>query len=202
MRIGINVPNDLIKRVKEAQPDVNISQVCREALEELVARRQMVESRVDADGTAERILEFSRSQDNPLMEPDWAGYGWDDARDWVNKVTPDEWDDFCESYDYDESAGVGFDLVVLVYGNFFKWEHENETWFNQRYKQLRKGGDYAEVRDSAKRKYNEAWLSYVTEVRKKQRDFFEAEYKKFREEVERRIQSRLSPEVPPQLLES
>ena len=208
MRIGINVPNDLIQRVKAVQPDVNISRVCREALEELVSRQDLVEIRVNADGTAERILEFSRSQDNPLVEPDWAGYAWEDAKEWVSKVTPDEWDDFCESYDYDESAGVGFDTVVLLHGNFFKWEQENEAWFRQRFRQLRKSNGNAKILDSAKgpldsakRKYNDSWLSYVRKVRQKQRDFFEAEYKRHIDEIDKRVQARLSPEVPPHLLE-
>ncbi|MDE2939009.1 MAG: hypothetical protein OXR67_08850 [Chloroflexota bacterium] len=201
MRLGINVPDGLIQRVKEAEPDVNISQVCREALEGLVARQQLAKRRVHNDGVTERILELSHSQDNPLVEPDWAGYAFDDAKEWVSKVSLDEWDDFCESYDYDESSGRNFDSVVMCFGNFFKWEHENDTWFRQRYRQLRGIGGYGEILDSAKKKYNEAWLSYVMEVRKKQSEFFEAEYKKFMEEVGKRNQSRPAPEVPPHLLE-
>ena len=35
MRIGINVPNDLIEQVKAIAPDVNVSHICREALKYL-----------------------------------------------------------------------------------------------------------------------------------------------------------------------
>ena len=34
MRIGINVPNGLLDRVKQIRPEVNVSQVCRGALEQ------------------------------------------------------------------------------------------------------------------------------------------------------------------------
>ena len=33
MRIGVNVPNELLERVKEIEPRVNISSICRKAIE-------------------------------------------------------------------------------------------------------------------------------------------------------------------------
>ena len=36
MRLGINVPDELLRRVKEIRPRVNVSQVCRQALERYV----------------------------------------------------------------------------------------------------------------------------------------------------------------------
>ena len=50
MRIGINVPNELLQRVKAIRPEVNVSQICREALEESARNAERVRARVAADG--------------------------------------------------------------------------------------------------------------------------------------------------------
>ena len=201
MRIGINVPNDLLKRVKALQPDVNISQVCRDALEKLAATHQSAVERVGSDEVAlERIAEFA---DALPVEPDWARYGWEDAAEWVSKVTLDQWDDFLEVYEEDEKDGRDLTNLVDLYVHigsgrhfFSRWDENKAEWGHHRANRLR----YAELLDSAEKEYKGALLAYVKEVRRKQQEYFEVKYQELRAEQEKAWQSRLAPELPPHLL--
>ena len=49
MRVGINVPDELLRRVKEIRPQVNVSQVCRQALERCVEIAEMAKAQAIAD---------------------------------------------------------------------------------------------------------------------------------------------------------
>ena len=61
MRIGINVPNDLIKQVKAIDPDVNVSHICREALKSYVANAGRVAERVVGDGMEDHALRLAQA---------------------------------------------------------------------------------------------------------------------------------------------
>ena len=50
MRIGVNIPEDLYQRLKPLKETVNISQVCREAIEAYVNDYERALSRNEADG--------------------------------------------------------------------------------------------------------------------------------------------------------
>ena len=200
MRIGINVPNDLLKRVKALQPDVNISQVCRDALEKLAATHQSAVERVGSDEVAlERIAEFA---DALPVEPDWAGYGWEDAAELVSNITLDDWYNFWELYYEDEKDGRDLtnlvDLYASVVGKHFytHWSANQAEWGNHRANRRR----YAEVLDLAMKEYKGAWLAYVKEVRRRQIESFEVNYQEWLAEREKVWQARPAPEIPPQLL--
>ena len=112
MRIGINVPNELLKRVKAIRPEVNVSQICRDALEEYVRKADHVAAQVADDGIEANLARIGESDLFPLAEPDWEGLALEDARDWLAKATPEDWDRYLGIRSFLERNG-----------------REDETWF-------------------------------------------------------------------------
>lgn len=201
MRIGINVPNELIKQVKAIDPDVNVSQICREALKDYVATAGSVTERVASDGMSEQISRLEHSKQRPVIEPDWVGYALEDARDWVRAIEPDDWYDFWEIFDEYKEKGSNLRYIVGYLHpkgvNFFEARTvENEEWCRQRSRR----GVSGDALDKARDEYNRAWLAYVNEVRQKQLQYFEDERQRVMDELEKGRRAFREPEVPPQLL--
>ena len=112
MRIGINVPNELLKRVKAIRPEVNVSQICRDALEEHVRKDDRVAAQVAADGVEDHLARIGESDLFPIIEPDWEGFALEDVRDWLSKATTENWERY------------------LDYRHFLeRHDREDETWF-------------------------------------------------------------------------
>ncbi len=95
MRIGVNVPNELLRRVKEIEPRVNISLVCREALESRVEVADRAQAQAYGDGVDEHVARLVDSVNGPMIEPDWVAYAIEDA---ANRA--DEWESFSISAMY------------------------------------------------------------------------------------------------------
>ena len=55
MRIGVNIPDELLQRVREIRPEVNVSQICRQALEDRAALAERVKAQVEEDGIGTHI---------------------------------------------------------------------------------------------------------------------------------------------------
>lgn len=212
MRIGINVPNDLLNRVKFLQPEVNVSQVCREALTKLADNHKLALERVGSDGTVERVIGFVDDEDLPLLEPDWVGYALDDARDWVSKVTPEGWDIFLDMYDFLERKGrTDFEVLASrCYApkgvkTFHHRESENEEWFLQMADYVWDNDLDCNVHQEAEKAYATAWLSYLDEVRRQYFAYRKAKCEKalaeWEQEKAEAMRSRPAPELPPQLRE-
>ena len=91
MRIGVNIPDELLQRVRVLRPEVNVSQICRQALEDRAALAERVKAQVEGDGMGTHIQRFLGPNYAPLPEPDWVGHAMDDARSWVESVDPSEW---------------------------------------------------------------------------------------------------------------
>ena len=200
MRLGINVPNDLIQRVKEAQPNVNISQVCREALEQLAERGERVSHKLSDMDFSWRLKEFSESEKAPVVDPDWMGYALEDVEHWVNNISADDWADFCEDYENIKKEQGELNLWLWYWYvpdcmTFHHREMENEDWVRQ---QFRRGGDPTALQN-ASRIYTETWLAYVEAVRRKQLDIFEAQLQEVRAKRLAEFEARYAPEVPPHL---
>ena len=206
MRIGINVPNELLERVKEIRPAVNISQVCREALDARVETFERAVSRASADGQVVRLAE---SLGNPLIEPDWETYALEDAREWIGKVSADDWEWFIEDYEYFIGNNRGNEVWfrgewwtgMIGAKGFSDRRRENHEWFLTQFRVKSGLGSNVNPYQEAEEKYTRAWLGYVNEVRRMLKRHWKDEYDKL---VAEREQYRLSlpePELPPQLIE-
>ena len=170
VRIGINIPNELMKRLEPLKPELNISQVCREALaakaesyEQMIAGldNEHIQSAVSAVWEQER--EYWA-----VIEVNWEALGYEDAAAWVRAAKWEDWkhlhhiQDVIRNQerpswdfpppglegvkDFRERSGE-FQIRVLRQGDdFLDWFYEEHG-----------GIDYA----VAQREYMTAWLSYT-----------------------------------------
>ena len=180
MRIGINVPNGLVQRVKEVNPDANFSQLCRDALEDYATRSERAREYCfgnleDMQDTARKLIE---TDERPLLAPDWTRYGLEDAREWVRTVDIKEWERFFELYDFflkrdgKEEANSFVDHAGGPNGvkRFHDRWFEHEELFD-----LLMDQDIDVPRQEYERDYYDAWLSYALEARRMYRDLVETE---------------------------
>lgn len=197
MRIGVNVPDDLLRRAKEVLPQVKVSKVSREALEALAA----------VDAVNRRNSERSRSEctieDTP-EEPNWEGMALDDAQDWIRAVDAEQWGRFIENWDryIDENESVTriveYGRIVKSVKGYFDRMEENRKWFMAQDRGLVQSAANPWAR--ANYEYCRAWLGYVSEVRKKVEQLHKGEYDRVVAERARALLSRPEPETPPQLM--
>ena len=198
MRIGISVSNELLQRVKAVRPEVNVSQVCREALEEMVNDAQRLRAMVAASDMDCCVASLAGS----LEEPDWQTYGWEDAMEWANAVSPDDWRECWSIYESDQQTGRGDYLPVPYFcwytpgvKRFYERERVHKDWFQQQSKSGAIGQTYRE----AERKYEQAWFDCVSEVKRLVEQHQQAQLDKAVAEREAAWQSRPAPDVPPKL---
>ena len=207
MRIGINVPNDLLNRVKALQPPVNISQVCREALENHATGLQRVEDWISHDGGIdEEVRRLAADYEQWGVEPDWPRLGWDDAREWLKGVTSERWTHFLRDWEFLESRGGQLDSShciiyskgagVKIYSYRFL---ENQDWFNTRYFYASLRGHSFSDYEESRKSYEAAWVSYVGEVRRRYMADIDAKRQGVSTERTKSWESRPAPELPPQL---
>lgn len=211
MRIGINVPNELLKRLEPLKPELNISQVCREALEAKAASYERMRASLDdpsAQQAVGRVWEREK-EFRAVIEMDWEQLGYEDAVAWVRAAGREDWRYVHDIQDVRKRQGSpawtfsappprelkNFDSRVNEIrerinrqsDDFFDWlceKHEGPAI------------DY----QAAQREYMTAWLSYVNkawELFLKMEREYAAERSKQRQEA---ILNRQPPEAPVHLL--
>ena len=206
MRIGINVPNELLNRVKQIRPEVNVSQICREAIKDHVESYERTVAQVDSDGLNNHVIRLAESTAGSVAEPDWETYAIEDAREWVKVVDGYLWERFI--YEYDHLVKNGRDGVSMVdiwsRGNgtkgFINRIYENNDWFDEQCEIDDTGEAILSAHEKARKGYARAWLGYVLEVRRRLEQHRKDEYKKLKAEREKYRQSLPDLELPPQLI--
>lgn len=200
MRIGINVPNELVKRIRKVDPETNISHVCREALEVHANMLERIVVEWDDDDMDDVIERLSWS-DN--IEPDWAGYGWEDAQNWVMAVDREGWESFFRLYSYATSrnghvANPSSWVMKRLPGikSFYDRMMENSDWLHWQCYLDGNNSVYHKVQEE----YDRAWMGFVIEVRRKQSQHDEEIRDRVMAERRRAWAARPDPELPPQLL--
>ena len=203
VRIGINVPDRIMRRIKELDPRVNISQICRDILSSYCGALERIESWVDDydEEVEEQVIRLSQE---PPIEPDWVGHGLEDAREWVRTMHPDQWRYFWHSRDTLKEQAKDLRFLVDFYsGEGVKGFHdryrEHASWFIP--PQLPPGIDRRDAFDRARENYYLAWQGYVNRVRSKQLRNYEEIRKGVLAEREESLQTALEPEIPPQLVD-
>ena len=206
MRIGINVPNELLKQVKEAFPSVNVSQFFREALQDRIKEEQRVKERVRTDGMDAPIGRLAQETGLP-PKPDWEGLAWDDAATWVRNVTPEDWSDFVEDMDTLRQEGNPQDLHLRAWslqngskgfvGHLADYQAQltnavaPRSWVSSA---------RTDAWDRGQREYNRAWLDYMYEVRRLIEQRHKEEYERLRAELDATMRARKEPEAPEHLV--
>ena len=205
MRIGINVPNSLLQQVKEINPPVNVSDVCRKALEGYVNLEQRTAAQVHSDNMEAKITHLFQKTSLPA-EPDWVGLALDNAANWVRNVTPEEWNDFVEDVDRLRQEGQPEDLYINVwtiqYGGKGIFGHVHDYWdrLTKAARPSRVSGLARDASERGRREYTRAWLGYVYEVRRLIEQRRKEAYERLRAKYDAAFRARLEPEVPEHLL--
>ena len=202
MRIGINVSNDLLKQIRKINPEVNVSQICRDALEEYVSKSERAQEFFFANYAQmeETAKMLANTNEPPLIPPDWVGMALEDARDWVRTVSPGEWKRFFSQYDFiakrdgKEKANVWAEFATGAKG-FHEREREHDEYINL---MLDHDIDFSTL--ECQKIYNAAWMSFVLKVRQIYQDYSKSERDRIIAERRAAWQS-VTPELPTQLLD-
>ena len=173
VRIGVNIPNDLMRRLEPLKPELNISQVCREALEAKAARYEQMLIRLD-DGEIKEAVGMVWEQEKEFLtviEVDWEMMACEDAEAWVKAAELKDWKYLHHRQevirrqgrpawdvppphlsgvkDFTERRGDLNEKMRRQGDDFFDWLYDEQG-----------GIDFA----SAEREYMTAWLAYTNAV--------------------------------------
>ncbi len=162
MRLGINVPNDLVKRMKPLKQVVNFSQVCREAIQTWVDSYERARDRAVQD-SMEDIARRLR-QEIESYEVDWEAIGQEDAKIWVQLASLKDFEDFSHNLRVGKRLGriLGTWMARIIPGTKSYGERagEHEEWFT-RQSELEFEYNYHQ---KAEHDYERGWTSYVIAV--------------------------------------
>ncbi len=205
MRIGINVPDDLLDRVKEVLPAGKVSQFFREALQDRIQEEQRIKERVRSDDIEAEIARLARETALP-PEPDWVGLALDNAANWVRNVTPEDWDDFVETVDDLRRKGMDEGLYVGVwttmYGDKGLMDHLGD--YSKQLMSAARPSVIARLAPNAgergQQEYTRAWLGYMYEVRRLIEQRRKEQYERIRAEYDVAMRARREPEAPEHLI--
>lgn len=206
MRIGTNVPNELLQRVKQADPNINVSQLFRAALEDFASKSEWARefgfaNVQDMEQAAKNLLE---TDDMPLVEPDWFGYGLEDSRDWASTVSIEDWKRFWHEYDLisnrdgQEEAANWVRFARMPDGA--KVFHDHRVNHEEYLNRMWDNNIYFSVSD-CESIYNHGWMSHALEVRQLYEEYREAKRERLLDERRQKWQSLPDPGVPQQLLD-
>ena len=189
MRIGINIPKELHQRLQPLKGTMNVSQICREALEAHVEKYEKFIGWLDSDGAKKVVADICEKerQRKAMIEVDWETLGYEDAKSWVQAAALADWDHWnrCRN----DPSGHSRD-AVWVYGRYvregitggqfispgmagtFLQRHREYTdliheqdadfweWMAEEYDGLGPFYEYA----TAQHEYGRAWMAYTTVV--------------------------------------
>ncbi|MFC1917923.1 hypothetical protein ACFLXH_04645 [Chloroflexota bacterium] len=162
MRIGINVPNDLLKRMKPFKQMINISQVCRDAIEYWVNTYERASEKAKQDGMEEVAAVLSREWEP--IEVDWQTIGHEDARIWAQKATPENFEHFAHNLKVGRSHGrtPGIWMAPHLPGTktYGERQAEHEDWFMQQCELDWDTNPYL----IAQEEYVRGWTSYLIAI--------------------------------------
>lgn len=206
MRIGVNVPNELLKEAKQIRPEVNVSQVCREALQQRVELARRI-AHAASNGVHDHVTRLDQSVSRPPPEPDWVAYALEDARAWATVVTPEAWERFTYQADFLRKQGRDEAEMVTLWSSegegvkgFQRRLAEHDEWLISQYDLQFESDAGPSPRAKAENEYARAWLGYVNEVRRLLEKHRKDEYDRVMAERAEYRQSLPKPELPPQLV--
>ena len=170
MRLGINIPNDLHRRLVPLKQHVNVSQICREAIEHRIRPYEKAlasRSNQDVAKAVARVWEEERTM-REVVEVDWGMLGYEDAKCWVETAQLKNWDYLHHRQEVIERQGRPRWDFIPPHLEGMKAFHEHYFELTGR---IRQHGDhllnwlYEEYggidRKAAEREYMLAWLAHT-----------------------------------------
>jgi hypothetical protein len=203
MRLGINVPDDIIKRLEPMKQYINISKLCRNVIYEYVLLYEKAKKQADNTETNKVVKDLFETR-KPVVV-DWELLGLQDAKLWQSLATSDDWDSVFELLDYFEREGKSpFDERVTIprvkgAKTYYDRQYEYDVdkgWFEQRINDLSNPYIVAQL------DYQRGFLSYMIIIRQKVTEQ-QKKYFKTKEEKLKQLKTELKThiEVPKVLLE-
>ncbi|MFC1952977.1 hypothetical protein ACFLWR_02480 [Chloroflexota bacterium] len=162
MRIGINIPDDLLQKMEPVKKISNVSQICREAIQETINNYQRAKERAGQDGMSDIALRLRKEMES--YKVNWEDLGHEDAKAWSQIATLKNFEDLMHNLENAKKKGrtPGLWVAPILTGvkGFEERAGENEAWFS-RQKELDDNPDYFQMAEEG---YERGWLSYVTAV--------------------------------------
>ncbi len=201
MRIGINIPDELLERFKPLKSTHNISEICREALRSYI---ESYEKNLPSNGGGDMTALANRLyQEYAKKTPrvDWESIGRENARKWAEGASLQDFEDVIHnisSVRKQKGAEPGEFLGgwrIPEGCRFVDAQRKHEDWFDRQFELDERPNHYI----VAKQDYNRGWVSYLTAVWQIFRSRIKADDAVLEKE---RQESKIKPELPINLVDS
>jgi hypothetical protein len=175
MRIGINIPDELIKKMEPLKKVTNVSQVCRNSIKTYVEAFERAKARIEKDG----INKVADRLSNELVPPvvDWELLGIEDAKTWVQLAKVDDFQCLLEKLKVLEGQGKSAYEATIprVQGVkvFEQRSFEHGAWFDKQTESDPMINPYVE----AKLTYQRGKISYILAVWRMAQSMSQEKYK-------------------------
>ena len=158
----ITLENSLYKRMSPIKQVVNISQICRDAIEEWVYAYERSMEKAKQDGMEEIANELSEAW--KPYKVDWQAIGREDARIWAQKAKPEHFEHFAHNLRVGRGHGrtPGIWMAPILPDTPFYGERQGEhkKWFIQQFELVLDANPYL----IAQEEYERGWTSYLIAI--------------------------------------
>ena len=150
--------------MKPFKASINVSQVCREALENQVTAFERARIKVADRGVHELVQRFRREHID--REVDWEALGHEDARLWLELASLQHLETLFYRIRFKVTGSLAgpieTEIVPHIEGtpSFARRWKENDEWFAAKFEQDEQTNHY----EAAKSAYDLGWFSYVRAV--------------------------------------
>ena len=162
MRIGLNIPDDLLTRLEPLKPSINVSQVCREAIEAYVDSYERASMMIENDGTLQEAERIWCQEESRTI--DWEELGYVDGKAWVERAELEDLENLFHNLGVAKRKNrepfIPFWRYIPGTKDFGHQRGEHAEWFIWQCELDQTGNPYI----SAEREYTRGWLAYVTAV--------------------------------------
>ena len=162
MRLGINVSNELVKRMKPLKQVVNFSQICRDAIQTWIDSYERARERSVQDGMGDIARRLR--QEIESYEVNWEAIGQEDAKIWVQLASLKDFEHFIHNLKngkrLNRIPGTWMAPILKGTKSFAERAGEHKEWFMR---QSDLDVDY-NYHLKAEEDYERGWTSYVISV--------------------------------------
>ncbi len=223
MRIGINIPKELHQQLQPLKETMNISQICREALEAHLEKYEQSVEWLESDIAKQLVAKICEEEleRKAMVEVDWEMLGYQDGNAWVQAATIFDWEYWCSSQNDAHGQNTvwtmgrpvhyrpgkvtftspeGVNTFHKRHSEYSQRIHEQSdeflNWMHEEYDGMSPVYDFA----SAERDYGRGWMAHTTAAWEMICRLREEYSTKWHQERMQAHQNRPQPEVPDHLL--
>ena len=214
MRIGINIPNELMKRLEPLKPELNVSQICREAIMRHAEKYESAIVNLDDEATKTALKEVI-SEDlrrRSILYVDWEAQGYESAVAWVQGAGWEDWNQWHSIQALLERQGRPEWDIDLPLRNSARDKIQcfDDRWHAFHSRIMSQSDEFLDWmydnninpdRNAAMCEYGRAWVTYLKTAWQQIRQRREEWYEERRKERVAARRNRPEPEVPEHILD-